>query len=161
MIHHFVWLDNEGDIKMVKIAKGDNNPSNGSIDVSNNNWIVLHKTEALDIIMHDFVEKRYWDVDESVFKERAERPNRWATWVNKAWTWDSELLLGEIREERNLRLFHSDWTVFTDSPLSDSQKTEAQAYRTSLRNFPSTVNMSSVTSISDAPWPAKPTFISD
>tara|TARA_A200000159_G_C7281581_1_gene321704 strand:- start:38 stop:520 length:483 start_codon:yes stop_codon:yes gene_type:complete len=160
MIHHLVWVDGEGDIKMVKIAKGDNNPSNGSIDLANNNWIILHKMEPIEN-MQEFMEERYWNSAESIFKQRTARPNRLATWVNQAWTWDSNLLLDDIRVERNMRLFHSDWTVFTDSPLSDSEKTEAQTYRAALRNFPSTVDMSSVTSVSDAPWPTKPSFISE
>jgi len=160
MIHNLIWVDGEGDIKMVKIAKGDNNPSNGAVDVANNNWIVLHKMEPIDN-MHEFLEQKYWDSSASTFRERAERPNRHAIWVNRAWTWDSNILLDDIREERNKKLFYSDWTVFTDSPLSDSQKTEAQTYRGALRNFPSTVNMSVVTSVSDAPWPTRPSFISE
>ena len=116
---------------------------------------------AADAGGQEFMEERYWNSAESIFKERTARPNRLATWVNQAWTWDSNLLLDDIRVERNMRLFHSDWTVFTDSPLSDSEKTEAQTYRAALRNFPSTVDMSSVTSVSDAPWPTKPSFISE
>jgi hypothetical protein len=158
MIRYIVWVDGEGDIKIVKIAKGNNNPENGAIDAANNNWTILHKMDAIED-MNEFVEERYWSFTESAYKTRAAKPNRYGVWADGAWSWDSDLLLGDIREERNLKLFKSDWAVFTDSPLSDSQKTEATNYRTALRNLPSTVNMNTVTSIDDTPWPTAPSFL--
>jgi len=158
MIHYVVWVDVEGDIKIVKIAKGANNPENGAIDGANNNWVILHKMEAIDD-MNEFVEERYWSFAESVYKTRVAKPNRYGIWASGAWTWDSDLLLADIREERILRLYKSDWAVVADSPLSDSQKTEAQTYRTALRNLPSTIDMSAVTNIEDTPWPSTPSFL--
>jgi hypothetical protein len=158
MIRYIVWVDDEGDIKIVKIAKGNNNPENGAIDAANNNWTILHKMDTIED-MNEFVEERYWSFTESAYKTRDAKPNRYGVWADSAWSWDSDLLLGDIREERNLKLFKSDWSVFTDSPLSDSQKTEATNYRTALRNLPSTVNMNTVTSIDDTPWPTAPSFL--
>ena len=40
-----------------------------------------------------------------------------------------------VRKDRNLKLAQSDWTQFTDSPLSDSDKTAWAAYRQSLRDI--------------------------
>ena len=42
-----------------------------------------------------------------------------------------------FREVRNTKLAASDWTQVSDSPLSDSKKTEWQTYRQALRDMPS------------------------
>lgn len=61
----------------------------------------------------------------------------------------------EVRVRRNERLIKSDWTQFSDSPLSDSKKTEWSAYRQALRDIPQTY--SDATSLADIIWPTKPT----
>ena len=48
-----------------------------------------------------------------------------------------DLYLEGFREERNKRLADTDWTQVSDSPLSDSKKTEWQTYRQALRDMPS------------------------
>ena len=42
-----------------------------------------------------------------------------------------------VRKERDSLLAQSDWTQFTDSPLSENVKTAWASYRDSLRNIPS------------------------
>ena len=39
---------------------------------------------------------------------------------------------------RNVLLRESDWTQFTDSPLSESKKNEWKIYRQTLRDLPAT-----------------------
>ena len=39
---------------------------------------------------------------------------------------------------RDILLKESDWTQFTDSPLTDSKKPEWKTYRQSLRDLPAT-----------------------
>ena len=39
---------------------------------------------------------------------------------------------------RDNLLKESDWTQFTDSPLTDSKKTECKTYRQALRDLPAT-----------------------
>ncbi len=46
--------------------------------------------------------------------------------------------IGALRHYRDTLLRESDWTQFTDSPLTDSKKTEWKTYRQSLRDLPST-----------------------
>jgi len=41
-----------------------------------------------------------------------------------------------VRAERNRKLAACDWTVLTDSPLSDTDKAAWTSYRQSLRNLP-------------------------
>ena len=55
------------------------------------------------------------------------------TYVEKIIT--NEQLANEIRSVRNLLLIKSDWTQFTDSPLTEEKKTEWKVYRQTLRDL--------------------------
>ena len=46
--------------------------------------------------------------------------------------------IGALRHMRNILLRESDWTQFTDSPLSESKKNEWKIYRQTLRDLPAT-----------------------
>lgn len=46
--------------------------------------------------------------------------------------------IGALRNMRDILLRESDWTQFTDSPLSESKKNEWKTYRQSLRDLPAT-----------------------
>ena len=46
--------------------------------------------------------------------------------------------IGALRHYRDTLLRESDWTQFTDSPLSDAKKNEWKTYRQSLRDLPAT-----------------------
>ena len=46
--------------------------------------------------------------------------------------------IGALRHYRDTLLRESDWTQLTDSPLTDSKKTEWKTYRQSLRDLPAT-----------------------
>ena len=59
-----------------------------------------------------------------------------------------------LREERNLKLVESDYTVLPDSALSDDDKKKWADYRKLLRDFPATLDNSSV--LGDITWPTKP-----
>ena len=78
--------------------------------------------------------------------------------INNIWTqtWTVEEIsysraCSNIRGRRNVELSNSDWTQFTDSPLSSEKKSEWSQYRANLRSipeqeeFPYNVN-----------WPTKP-----
>ena len=51
-------------------------------------------------------------------------------------TWFGTDYIGALRHLRNILLRESDWTQFTDSPLTDSKKTEWKTYRQTLRDIP-------------------------
>ena len=53
-------------------------------------------------------------------------------------TWFGTDYIGALRHLRNILLRESDWTQFTDSPLTDSKKTEWKTYRQALRDLPAT-----------------------
>lgn len=59
-----------------------------------------------------------------------------------------------LRLRRNNSLYKSDWTQFSDSPLSDSKKAEWAIYRQALRDI--TETYADAISISDIIWPTKP-----
>ena len=58
-----------------------------------------------------------------------------------------------IRASRNSKLSESDWTLSTDSPLTDSQKTEVTTYRQALRDLPADADFPNVA------FPTKPSFL--
>ena len=59
-----------------------------------------------------------------------------------------------VRALRDNLLSESDWTQLSDSPLTDSKKTEWATYRQTLRDIPS--SQSSVTDKSNITWPTEP-----
>ena len=46
--------------------------------------------------------------------------------------------MARMKDWRDRLLLASDWTVTTDSPLTDAEKAEWQTYRQALRDMPST-----------------------
>tara|TARA_R100000234_G_C4928640_1_gene147452 strand:- start:50 stop:280 length:231 start_codon:yes stop_codon:yes gene_type:complete len=70
------------------------------------------------------------------------------------------MMLEDIRKTRNKLLQESDWTQSSDSPLTDSKKTEWATYRQNLRDVPSGLDLSSITvwhqEICDSYMPNKP-----
>jgi len=156
MIHYLIYVDSHGEIRMIKPAKGVSNPAEG-----------LNEETGLTIIWYmepladagSFMSTTYWSSSTEEWVNREARPNRHASWAWEAWAWDSDLLLADIRSERNKIIFQSDWAVVADTPLTDAQQTEARTYRTALRDLPSTLDMSTIRSLDDITWPTPPSFI--
>jgi len=48
--------------------------------------------------------------------------------------------MNKLREQRNILLLESDWTVMTDSPLSNSKQAEWKTYRQALRDITKTAS---------------------
>ena len=86
--------------------------------------------------------------------------NNWYWSRVEAWgtKWDASLVLRDIRQMRNRKLFVTDWTQVPDCTLSDTQKAEARTYRTALRDITSTLDNPSNTG--DVVWPTPPSFLS-
>ena len=66
-----------------------------------------------------------------------------------------EQYMGDLREERDEKLVASDWTQAPDhsSPLSNAKKTKWTTYRQSLRDLPTTADMTKWPEIT---WPTEP-----
>ena len=78
--------------------------------------------------------------------ENAERDAEEKAWADGA----SARAWAELRQERNSKLANSDWMANSDVTMSDEWK----AYRKSLRDFPSTLNDTTV--LNEITWPKEP-----
>ena len=151
-ITYLIYHDNEGDVKLIRPAKGTN-PAEGSTDL--NEWTIRYYYYEI-ANRGEWMDTHWWNG--STWVSRISRPNRGATWASGAWTWDEENFKDLVREERNRRLAASDWAVMSDSPITGSNLTHVQEYRTLLRNFPNTT-MPTSGRLDDLIWPAAPDFI--
>lgn len=149
-ITYLMHINGEGEIMVVRPAKGTN-PAEDSMD--NNGYYVKYYYYHIND-MADWLSTHYWDHDAQSWVSREAKPNKHATWVGKAWTWDAAALLNDVRTERNYLLQQSDWTQGADSPLTAEKKAEWATYRTSLRNVPA--NVGTISSVDDVTWPTKP-----
>lgn len=63
-----------------------------------------------------------------------------------------------FREERNKLLSLCDWTQVSDSPLTDTKKTEWATYRQQLRDLPSTAKpkLDENGNVTGVDWPERP-----
>ena len=156
-IHHLLFINTEGEVKIIKPSKGAKNPAHLSID-DLTGYRVLHHMEPIDD-MPDFMEQYYWNG--TGWTHRGPKPNLGATWSIEQDNWDKNdsYLLKELRTRRSRKLYESDWSVIVDSPLTAEQQAEAKTYRTALRDLPATLDMTAISSIDDVTWPTKPEFL--
>ena len=66
---------------------------------------------------------------------------------------DNEYYLNKLRKDIILYLGHCDWTVASDSPLSDSLKSEWETYRTLLNGLESATD-----DRQNPTWPTAPAY---
>lgn len=149
-VKHLIYCDSEGDVKMIKPAKGIN-PEDGSTDA--NGWTIRHYHYELLPDIVSWKDTHWWNG--STWVSRDSRPNKVAVWVSGAWSWDSEAFLDLVRTERRKHLIFSDWAVLPDSALTEAELTDVKAYRTALRNF-TTTTMPESGRLEDLVWPTKP-----
>ena len=71
-----------------------------------------------------------------------------------AWVFNQVEFLAILRADRNNKLRTSDWTQFSDSPLTAAKKAEWATYREALRDVPA--NNQSATSTEGVSWPTEP-----
>jgi len=85
---------------------------------------------------------------------RSKAPGPYYYWKDEDWVLDSTKLWQDIREERNKRLFFSDWTQLPDCKLSITKQGEWTEYRQVLRGIPATNN--GVKHLNEVVWPDEP-----
>jgi hypothetical protein len=100
-------------------------------------------------------------IETYIFKDnawtiRSSRPGPFYIWTSTGWTKNTTDLFNSIISARNSKLFTSDWTQLPDAPLSAAKKAEWAAYRQALRDFPDTLDLNSINSLSDVVWPTPP-----
>lgn len=109
---------------------------------------------AFDYSEPDMAVMNGWYWQDGWVKTKPERPSVFHKWENFQWTLDTVDLAIEIRGLRDSKLFRTDWTQSSDSPLSDAAKIEWATYRQALRDAPA--NNTTVTSLDQVSWPTPP-----
>ena len=161
MIRAFAYINaTTGELLNLQFPQGDppaegvNNTGIRTVIVTDEN---LPEESCLDY--HYFIQNYVYDSSTPTFLRVGHKPNDYATWnfSSSSWQWDADLVLRDIRQVRNRKLFYCDWTVAADSPLTDSQKSDALAYRRALRDVPSTLDNPS--NLEEVTWPTPPSFL--
>ena len=153
MIRHIISVAPNGEIYVVRTPKGVDNLPEG-IEASTGLYIVHYMSPIEDIA--NFIETMVWNYDDSEFVTRSPRPNGYAIWNGSSWVYNVQYVLGDLRIARNARLAECDWTQVSDSPLTESQRTQWRTYRQALRDFPETVG-TTLSNINQVTWPTPPT----
>ena len=101
-------------------------------------------------------------IETYIFKDgawttRNRRPSEFHTWSADGWVKNSVELSNNIKNVRNSKLYDSDWTQLPDAPFSEAKKAEWATYRQALRDFPETLDLSTINYIADVIWPTQPT----
>lgn len=93
----------------------------------------------------------YWDGSEMV--EKPDQPSSDHVWNvgSVSWQLDTDAINTRLRAERDRLLSSSDWTQFTDSPLTDAKKQEWATYRQALRDLPANTS-----DAANPVWPTEP-----
>ena len=94
---------------------------------------------------------------DGVWSTRSSRPGPFYSWTSNGWVKDTTDLFNTVISIRNSKLFASDWTQLSDAPFSTSKKAEWVSYRQSLRNFPSTLDLTLIDNPDQVTWPTQPT----
>lgn len=133
-----------------------NNPEPG---LQSDGTYVVYVDDLDGLDTNEFLEQRYWDGTN--FLVRGPRPSLFCVWNGSAWVVDAPNYLKQVRYERDLLLYKSDWTQLPDAPLSAEQVQEAMIYRQALRDMltPIEENPSIYLNIEDATWPTPPSFL--
>jgi len=91
----------------------------------------------------------------SAWQVRAARPDEWYDWNGGSWVFQADRFWAHIRQERDIRLYRSDWTQLSDVYFNVATKSAWASYRSALRDVP--VHNADATSVSDIVWPVQPT----
>jgi|AACY02.12.fsa_nt_gi hypothetical protein len=105
----------------------------------------------------EFIQKYYLNLDGN-WALYPSKPNDISYWNRTLWAWDESMFWEKAREYRLELLYHSDWAILPDSPLTEEEKTEVRTYRQSLRDITSTPTRADGV-WQDLPWPTKPSCL--
>jgi hypothetical protein len=83
-------------------------------------------------------------------QEIAQRQAEATAWANGAF----DRAIAGLRSKRNALIASSDWTVLSDSPLSETEKTAWLEYRQDLRDI--TEGLDTVAKVNAVVFPVKP-----
>ena len=156
MVEHIAYIMSTGEIS--NISYFPSNPVAEDREMWNELLLIYIYKDNLPEGFTDpatFSERYLWSFETNDWVYRGPRPNEYYDWVDGAWTCNPTNLMDEIRRQRDYRLGRSDWSQFSDNPLSEEQKASWRTYRQTLRDIPSTVT-DSVDHPDDLNWPDEP-----
>lgn len=111
--------------------------------------LTVHYIEdASGINFSDFLNSHIWN---NGWVDVGMRPNGNFYWSGTAWEMDSAEFMALVRNQRDMRLYQSDWTQVADAPVDSAAWA---TYRQALRDFPSTVTTEST--LEELIWPTSP-----
>lgn len=149
MLKYIAKISPEGEIVSLSLPKGANNIPEGFYQEEN--LLVMYIDFEIDN-RPLFMETHYYQFELEMFMQREPKPNPVAYWSDGQWTWDIEKFLNLVRQERDRKLYQSDWTQVADAPVDSASWA---TYRQALRDFPSTIDPSTA-SLEDLVWPTSP-----
>jgi len=157
-ISYAVYIKSNGEINHFESYHAELSPAEG---VTSDGYTIKHMTlaqvEALAKDTSAFCDE-YW-LKSGTWTKRSVRKNNYYFWNSDTESWDlnNTGLISSIRDDRDGKLYMSDWTqAVGDSPLNDTKKAEWATYRQKLRDFMSTIP-SDIDDVADVTWPTKPT----
>lgn len=147
---YLAWLNSAGEISRLELE-----PLVHSHTLSDT-LKQLENSDLKGLAGHHFIDRYWWNGTAWTF--RGDKPNPFSTWNSDTSSWNKNeaALLVEIKRLRNIKLQDCDWVGLWDHKLDTDNVTIATTYRQTLRDFPSTLNMSTINSVEDVTWPTIP-----
>jgi len=133
-----------------------NNPEQGIQPDGN---LVIYVNDLDGLSAHDYIRQTFWNG--TALEQRSPPPSDFCVWNGTAWEVDTANYLKQVRYNRDLTLFKTDWTQLPDAPLTSEQVAESATYRQALRDMTDAIvaNPQAYVNIEDAPWPTPPSFL--
>ena len=152
------FVDSDGEVIRIIADLGYAPPEGDVVDGLTVKYI--QATDQGSMADHEWMAKRVRRADNNSWQTVREKPNPLAKYSVSVgdWTWDHNDFKNLVRQERNLLLLSTDWTSANDNELTDAQKSEANAYRRSLRRVPNNLP-DDIERLEDVVWPTKPDFL--
>tara|TARA_B110000503_G_C7030728_1_gene363873 strand:- start:229 stop:708 length:480 start_codon:yes stop_codon:yes gene_type:complete len=145
-----------GEIEAMILSQG-NNPPEGLNEEGTQRLVYIYDNIPNN---SEFMELNYYTTE---FVERPPRINPFATWNKNttSWEWNYETFLNHIREQRDRKLYQTDWTQLSDTSITPAQVSEAAQYRQLLRDLTNAIvaNPENFPTLASVSWPVPPTFI--
>lgn len=154
-VSYLAYINTEtGNIETITGVPGEIPPDGTVIGDQTVRYILSSELESLGLVdPATFMDENFWR--DNYWISRGPKPGNYYIWQEDSWEVNTELLNHTIRNQRNSRLYDSDWSQAVDSPLSDEKKAEWRTYRQSLRDI-----MANLPADLDDPanvsWPAQP-----
>lgn len=101
----------------------------------------------------EFVRCNYYD--SGSFIDIGNPPNDHAYREGGQWNANSQAVLQDVRNLRNMLLSQSDWTRMDDNGMSDSARSEWAEYRQALRDVTNDLP-EDISNVNEVTWPSKP-----